>query len=87
MGEVDWDEAPLNERIWCVYGPECFPTVFACMIKDHPQCGRVIWGYSVYRRAKGFRTLGQGVEWMHRNDGKLFVSYEDASRYIEALFP
>jgi len=85
-GEVDWDDAPLNTPIWCVYGAECFPTVFACQIKDHPQVGRVIWGFSIYRRASGYRTLGTGREWAVKNDAHLFLTQADAFAHISNLF-
>lgn len=85
--DLDWDEAPLDVVLWCVYGPECFPTVFACKVKNHPDSGRTIWGFSVYRRQRGFRTLGTGKEWMLRNDALLFATQADAFSYISGLFP
>lgn len=85
--EVPWEKAPLGEPIWCVYGPESFPTVFLCKILDHPSVGRVVWGFSIYRRAKGFRTLGTGREWAERNGARFFLTKESAFSYIEQLFP
>lgn len=87
MKEIEWSEAPIDELLWCVYGPDSFPTVFACKIKNHPTEGRVIWGFSVYRRQKGFRTLGQGVSWYLDRDAKLFSSKAEAFAYIASLFP
>lgn len=44
--------------LWVVYGPDCFPTMICAKVLDHPTCGLTIWGYSIYRRQPGFRTLG-----------------------------
>ncbi|KAK0351725.1 hypothetical protein LTR94_023821 [Friedmanniomyces endolithicus] len=85
-GEVDWDDAPLNTRLWCVYGADCFPTVFACQIKDHPQVGRVVWGFSIHRRAAGYRTLGTGREWALKNNARFFLTPDAASLHLFKLF-
>jgi len=54
-----------NRVLWCIYGPDCFPTIFCCKILNHPSCGPTVWGYSVYEGEPGFRTLGQGlVKWV-----------------------
>lgn len=86
-GEVTWATAPIGETLWGVYGPDCFPTVFACRLKDYPGAGRAIWGFSVYRRQRGFRTLGTGKDWAEKNGLRLFLTRAAAFSHIASLFP
>lgn len=58
-------EIHRDKPLWCIYGPDCFPTLFCCKILNHPEFGLTIWGYSVYRGEPGFRTLGRNLSgWM-----------------------
>lgn len=89
---IDPKEAPLCTPLWCVYGPDCFPTIFCCMINEPVGGGRAIWGYSVYKRAPGFRTLGQMVgptqysgDWVKEHDAKFFLTQDEALDYIKQL--
>jgi hypothetical protein len=34
MSDFTWENAPTDTVLWGVYGPSCFPTVFACLITD-----------------------------------------------------
>lgn len=86
-GEVTWATAPIGETLWGVYGPDCFPTVFACRLRDYPGAGRAIWGFSVYRRQRGFRTLGTGKDWAEKNGLRLFLTRAGAFNHIASLFP
>lgn len=86
QGWVSWEAAPLDTTIWGVYGPDCFPTVFACKINNHPQCGRTIWGFSVYEGEPGFRTLGQSSAWAEEHDLCLFLTKEAAFDHVAGLF-
>lgn len=74
-----WD-TPL----WVVYGHDCFPTMFCCKVLNHASCGLTIWGYSVYRRQPGFRTLGQDLlEWRNEVEKpKFFARQEDALAHL-----
>lgn len=89
------DTAPLDVPLWGVYGPDCFPTVFACKVKFYPdgymgsslKAHRAVWGWSVYRRKGAYRTLGSGQEWADKHDLWLFTSRQDAFDYIASLFP
>lgn len=62
-GKVDPSDPRLWDKpLWCVYGPECFPTVIACKVNNASGMGAAIWGYSVYKRKPGYRTLGQDLK-------------------------
>jgi len=68
----------LDTPLWVVYGPDCFPTMFCCKVLNHPTCGLVIWGYSVYRRQPGFRTLGQSLQvWRDDHEKPKFFARQD----------
>jgi hypothetical protein len=70
----------LDTPLWVVYGPDCFPTMFCCKVLNHPTCGLVIWGYSVYRRQPGFRTLGQGLQaWLEAHEKPKFFARQDGA--------
>lgn len=80
------DDAPLDVDLWGVYGPDSFPTVFLCRVKDRPTCGRVVWGFSVWKRQPGFRTLGVGDIWATEKDLRFFTSQAAAFAHVSALF-
>ncbi len=86
-GSVSWRRAPADVTLWGVYGAACFPTVFACQLNDHPESGRVIWGYSVYEGEPGFRTLGRCRDWADEHDLRLFLTRGDAFAHVATGFP
>lgn len=72
-----------NRPLWCVYGPQCFPTMFCCKILHHPQGCLTIWGYSVYRRQPGFRTLGRDLsEWAADHEAVFFAEQIHALQFL-----
>lgn len=75
-----------NKVIWCVYGPDSFPTMFCCVIKTASR-NPAIWGYSVYKRSPGFRTLGREVVdgWVESNNAKFFDTQDAAFEYLREL--
>jgi hypothetical protein len=84
---------PLNyidKPLWCVYGYECFPSVFACTINSASGTP-VIWGYSVYKRSGGYRTLGLNLDkWIAEQNliGKIayfFNKQEHAMEFLSKL--
>lgn len=94
-GEVD----PLQNYevpMWVVYGFDCFPSILCCKLK---QClvsrdviDTIIWGYSVYHRQPGFRTLGQTLTTWREGNAKYgkdlekwFIKQEDAVAFINKL--
>lgn len=74
-----------NIPLWCVYGYECYPEIIACKLSYNGAVN--IWGYSVYKRQPGYRTLGQEVQkWMKLNlNVKFFDRQENAIMYISKL--
>lgn len=87
MSEVSWHDAPADATLWGVYGPECFPTFFACRLSDHPSHGRLIWGFSVHEGDVGFRTLGRGCDWAEEHHLRLFLTRSAAFAHIASKFP
>lgn len=71
------DEAVYNKSLWLVYGHDAFPQLLCCRVRA--QNGMlVIWGFSVYRRSPGFRTLGMDVqEFLSRHTLKEFYDDQD----------
>jgi hypothetical protein len=64
-GAIDpFDQTHFNKPLYCVYGYDCFPNVLTCMIRPALSAmeSPTIWGYSVYKRQPGFRTLGQNLK-------------------------
>jgi len=61
-----------------------FPFVFSCIIKANPSGKPVIWGYSVYKRSPGFRTVGHEVDTYikQRSATKFFITQNDAALYM-----
>lgn len=88
---VDPNLSEHHDRVlWCVHGVACFPTMFCCKIRAHAEYGAIIWGYSVYRRKPGFRTLGRNVNsWMQELKEKfgcsMFEFYDDHSEAIKRV--
>jgi hypothetical protein len=85
----------INKPIWCVYGPDCFPTLFCCKILKFRQkhiTELVIWGYSIYEGKPGFRTLGATLNnWIEENKNRyesetlFFARQDEALAYLEKI--
>jgi hypothetical protein len=78
-GQID-PAAPefFRKPLWAVYGHDCFPSLIACIVSGTPG-NLAVWGYSVYRRAGGYRTLGQSLEkWSGSNNARFFANQDDA---------
>lgn len=82
-----YDPQYCDISLWCVYGYDCFPEIIACKLHNHGEYGINIWGYSVYKRKPGYRTLGRQVgEWMEQHKMvKFFDNKEDALAFIGKL--
>lgn len=79
--DIDYRDKPL----WCVYGPACFPTMICCKVND--ASGKLaIWGYSVYRRSPGFRTLGRYLnQWTAENNAVFFADQNHALDFLKKI--
>ena len=51
-----------NIPLWCVHGHKSHPSIHCLMIVSCRDGSINVWGYSVYKRAPGFRTLGMSLE-------------------------
>ena len=87
IGDIDPHNPDNYDKvIWCVYGPDSFPTMFCCVIKTASR-NPAIWGHSVYKRSPGFRTLGREVvgDWIASNNAKFFSTQDAAFDYLRTL--
>ena len=77
---------PVETPFWVILGPDCFPEIFCAKLNDVTG-PRVIWGYSIYKNAGGFRTLGQDFSsWVGGHAGaKFFLIQADAMEYLNRL--
>ncbi len=79
------DPSSHYKPLWLVYGHACAPTLICCRINDC-QGKSTIWGYSVYRRKPGFRTLGLDVEaWREERGFTLFEFYTEQPEAVERI--
>jgi hypothetical protein len=73
-----------NKPLWFVYGSEAWPMVLCAMIKNN--AGVNIWGYSVWKRQPGFRTLGQDAgAWINREDAVAFADQQHMLDYLKKI--
>ncbi len=88
------DTIPRLTPIWCVYGPDCDPTIICCILKDYEKNDLMpghsaIWGYSVYENVPGFRTKGQElISWLtceFTHTAHFFSTKEEALAHIDVL--
>lgn len=86
---ISESELPLDTPLWCVYGAKSFPSIIVCKILKDPKYGLIIWGYSIYKRQPGFRTLGQRLsDWLaseYHENAFFFEKQVDAIAYINEL--
>jgi hypothetical protein len=83
------DHAFRDRPLWVVYGEaECWPQLLCAKLVGYSADHRLsptgpvtcIWGYSVWRRKPGFRTLGINVnEWASRHAFGPFFYVDQAS--------
>ena len=84
IGNIDpWAADSADKVLWCVYGYESWPSMFCCKLHDYDG-SRNVWGYSIYRRSPGFRTLGQRLAlWLEQHEMCLF--FDDQQKAMEYL--
>ena len=71
-----FDRQNHNKPLWVLFGSEAWPQVLCARIHGY---GPSIWGYSVYRRSPGFRTLGRDLRaWISEQERALFFDDHDA---------
>jgi hypothetical protein len=78
---------PYDKPLWCVYGHECFPQIVCCIINNASGI-EAIWGYSVWKKQPGFRTLGISFsQWLRQHPSlcEFFDEQEKAMSYLNKL--
>lgn len=79
-----------NTLLWCVRGTADIAIYIDCvMINYDSQINPVVWGYSVYRRSPGFRTLGISLHRLKDQHSccMFFDNRDDAIVYFRNHFP
>lgn len=79
-------EEAFASHVWCVYGVKCFPQMLCCKLKQ-TVFGPVIWGFSIYKRQPGFRTLGQQLTAFTKQLQlcEFFTDHDEALAYMKKL--
>jgi hypothetical protein len=80
-----FEPANFNRALWCVHGRDGSPQIQAFMVNDAGVNGTAtIWGYSIYRKSPGFRTLGLRLDtWLSDKHDPVF--YDDRNDAMNAL--
>lgn len=76
----------IDQPLWCVYGYDCFPSIICCKVSKAAG-SPAIWGYSVWKRVPGFRTLGQDLDhFCSRHEmARFFNEQEKAIAYLAKI--
>lgn len=85
------DQNNWEKPLFVVYGPDSFPTMFCCKIcvrPTYPNGKPCIWGFSVWRRVPGFRTLGVELEgWLDAHpNARFYLTQDEAFEDLKGLF-
>lgn len=51
----------FGKPLWNIHGHKAFPAILCCKISNQTEFGPTIWGFSIWKRSPGFRTLGINV--------------------------
>ncbi len=82
-----FDQQHWNKPLFVVYGSTGFPQMLCCKVRLNDGVA-TIWGFSIWRRTPGFRTLGIKLKtWVEREtDPRFYLSQEEAFDDIRGLF-
>lgn len=82
------DPANHGKPLWVVYGSTAFPSILCCRLRINDGHA-TMWGYSVWRRSPGFRTMGTYVKnWIASLEAKredLYEFYDDQEEALDRL--
>ena len=86
-----FDPQHWDKPLFVVYGSSAFPSLLCCKVLhrasylDKDPC---IWGFSIWRRSPGFRTLGIKLKtWVEREiDPRFYLSQEEAFEVLRETF-
>lgn len=82
-----FDQQHWNKPLFVVYGSTGFPQMLCCKVRLNEGVP-TIWGFSIWRRTPGFRTLGTHLDsWATRElNPRFYLSQEEAFDDIRGLF-
>lgn len=81
MVESELAQHVADKRVlWLVQSHGAFTSIDAIKLRYSNEWGYIVWGYSVYRRSPGFRTIGSSLQSLTRECKlvELFVDQQDA---------
>lgn len=86
-----FDPQHWDKPLFVVYGSSAFPSLLCCKVlhrTTYPDKDPCIWGFSIWRRTPGFRTLGIKLkDWVEREtDPRFYLSQEEAFEAIRETF-
>jgi len=91
------DPAHHEKTLWVVHGPTCQPSIVCAQLRAYSadfnllpvgQAGDhvCIWGYSVYKRVPGFRTLGIRLsKFEGEHKARYYTEQEEALSYLRKI--
>lgn len=99
MNSIDPKDIKPGTPHWCVFGPSSFPKIICFTLhfwetndsKYKHLEGYNIWGYSVYRKKPGFRTIGKNFnDWIREQqlNGDMpvfFGNIDHATEYLKSI--
>lgn len=82
-----FDPQHWDKPLFVVYGSSAFPSLLCCKVRLNEGVP-TIWGFSLWRRTPGFRTLGIKLKtWVEREtDPRFYLSQEEAFEAIRETF-
>lgn len=82
-----FDQQHWNKPLFVVYGSTGFPQMLCCKVRLNEGVP-TIWGFSIWCRTPGFRTLGIPLDsWVTRElNPRFYLSQEEAFDDIRGLF-
>jgi len=86
-----FDPQHWDKPLFVVYGSSAFPSLLCCKVlhrTTYPDKDPCIWGFSIWRRSPGFRTLGIKLKtWVEREtDPRFYLTQEEAFEAIRETF-
>lgn len=82
-----FDPQYWDKPLFVVYGSSAFPSLLCCKVRLNDGVP-TIWGFSIWRRTPGFRTLGIKLKtWVEQEtDPRFYLTQEEAFEAIRETF-
>lgn len=86
-----FDPQHWDKPLFVVYGSSAFPSLLCCKVlhrTTYPDKDPCIWGFSIWRRTPGFRTLGIKLKtWVEQEtDPRFYLTQEEAFEVVRETF-